>query len=661
MNNNSLNQLTQHIFQDRHLTNLQKIFLSDCKISIIADEAFAHLTNLVELDLSYNYIQQVPTKSLEKLSHSLRKLSLAHNPIQTIEPEAFVTLKQLNTLDLSNCHLSHLKPMAFHNLNQLKDLKLHDNRLTQLPMNALSDLREYLIVDLYGNPWHCDCELRQSIDWMSRHHIQQSIIPTCATPQRHKDIRWHNVKSEEFICPPVVMNKQNELIVGAGSNVSLACTARGTLPLTFVWFQDEKNLTTSRTNLTDPPASTKLLEEKRYEIAEELGPPGHPNITTSILYLFNLKLTDTSLFLCWVENAAGYTIANFSLVVNDSPPAHLTSANSGSSFLRSFGLSRSEAQVGIVTIGFVIILAGAVLILLMFRNSSRSSKSSQSSDRKPSKPTNRSAVGSISAANKFSVVGRAQNARVGGSDDDDDDDDDDTDDHSSSGSSCHKNPKMISVGDLDGFIEHMRSGIINMDYHSMSPVIQFNNTLKSNKNGNQQANQNQQQPLPYLDTSHPMHHFPSASNASSVPYYGNGSASMATTTSDLSPSSGSGNTNFATNGPITNCDLQHPLNEMAQATNTTTTSYTSDYQSGYSEDPANMLPPMYYESSERVMGNPYNQTHLMNAPFIVGQMRPPPLSGSHQQQQQLILQDMIRSRQMLPDQRLHMDPEFQIL
>lgn len=684
MSGNNLNQLPQHIFQDRRLTNLQKLFLSECKISYIADEAFAQLTNLIELDLSHNFIQQVPTKSLEPLRHSLRKLSLAYNSIHVLDSAAFSSLTKLSSLDLSNNQLSQMRTNSFYGLSELRELKLNENRLSQLPMSVIGDLREFVIIDLYGNPWNCDCELRQSIDWMQRHHVQQSINPTCASPQRHKDIRWQNVKPEEFMCPPVIISKQNELVVGAGSNVTLACTARGSPPLTFVWFQDEKNLTgRGSSNQSEPPPSTKLLEEKRYEIAEELGPP---NVTTSILYLINLKLTDTSLFLCWVENAAGYTLGNFSLIVNDSPPAHLSDLSTGgtinglgNSLMRFLGLDSYDTtgtQVTIVSIGFLLLLVAAVICLLMFKQvvSGRSSKSSSHSDLKTQQ-----ANGKLSSSNKFaSTNGKmAPTNRMFASSDEDGTTDDDNQSSSAvssssaagSQSSCRKNnPKFLAVNDLDGFIEHMRSGIINMDYHTMSPVIQFNNTLKSSSNTNhQQANGQQQQPQQMAH----LNHLPSASNASSQhPYYGvqqsNGSNSMATTLSDLSPSSGSASTSFANSNnlviphqqqfiattnasintmqrppPMTNCDFQTQHQLGSQQEMATTTSCTSDYQSGYSGEDAlisgqqqQMMPLVYDYDIGFSESQLYNQT----APLMNGQMpmaaqqlhhstRPPSMNG----------------------------------
>jgi Leucine-rich repeat (LRR) protein len=679
MSGNQLSHLPSHIFQERRLTNLQKLFLSDCKISKIDDEAFAQLTNLVELDLSHNHIQQIPTKPLEAL-RELRKLSLAFNQIHIIDSGVFSPLSRLSALDLTHSQVTHLKPNAFSGLNELRELKLGENRLTQLPMNVLVDLHKNINIDLYANPWHCDCELRQSIEWMQRHQMQPVMSPACASPPRHKDIRWQNIKPEEFMCPPVILNKPEEYVVGAGSNVTLSCSARGSQPLTFVWFQDEKNLTvgTGSSNQNDPPPSTKLLEERRYEIQEELSPP---NITTSMLFLMNLKLTDTSVFLCWVENGAGYTIGNFSLIVNDSPPANLGVGVTGSaigelgaSIGRVFGLelnNSSGLQIAmIIIILLVLLLAAAIVCLIVLKqisNQSNKFNSNAKSDIK-SKQIN----GHVLNSNKFGQqdAKTAQSGQMFASSDDDGITDDEGDERSSrassasgSQSSCVKNnnTRVLAAAELDGFIDYMRSGIINMDYHSMSPVIQFNNgnAKLSNVDMKKQQQQQQHHQLQQLTQ---MNHFPSASNASSQhAYYGsqqtNGTNSRATTLSDLSPSSGSANTSFSNTNPMmVHQQHQHyipgnrTMNPMFRQQNMINCDLTTqqdmidssaapgDYLNGYTEDPLaaqQMGHPMYL--------GPYHPSQVPYDPstLVAHSSRPSSMAGRPELVQNVVFQDMI--------------------
>lgn len=370
-----------------------------------------------------------------------------------------------------------------------------------------------------------------------------------AWTSRQQTVRWTQqvatnpprlAQGADKKAPTMTSSGQTEIIVGAGSNVTLSCSARGQQPLTFVWFQDEKNqaLGGRPNSSADHPATTKVLEERRYEISEEIDAPplnsavqGQPDglegNTTSQLYLFNLKQSDTGLFLCWVENTHGYAIANFSLIVNDSPPARLTNdpsqtgltstSNAGSPIWRSMGLSQSEAQLGFVTIGFVIVLIAGIMFLLMFKHTNLGHNHSQADNNGDIKSNNlsnqvnnkvkglkASQIKHLHAGQNGATIMYAHPANMQKlsqqsapfpaamvmSDSDQDDDctisDEDGSSVADSSSSCNKSPtgqlRVMAPSDLDNFFEHMRSGIINMDYHSMSPVIQFNNNNNTNIN-----------------------------------------------------------------------------------------------------------------------------------------------------------------------------------
>lgn len=111
LNANNFQILPSRAFQERGLVNLQKLFLSRCKLGAISDDAFYQLTNLVELDLSENLLTHVPMKALVN-STNLRRLLLNNNHIATINAESFATLNNLKFLNLSgmcfddNCNRS---------------------------------------------------------------------------------------------------------------------------------------------------------------------------------------------------------------------------------------------------------------------------------------------------------------------------------------------------------------------------------------------------------------------------------------------------------------------------------------------------------------------------------------------------------------------------
>ena len=61
LSGNNLQILPREVFSRRGLLNLQKLYLSNCKIGQINPTAFRGLTNLVELNLSGNLLTSVPT------------------------------------------------------------------------------------------------------------------------------------------------------------------------------------------------------------------------------------------------------------------------------------------------------------------------------------------------------------------------------------------------------------------------------------------------------------------------------------------------------------------------------------------------------------------------------------------------------------------------
>lgn len=271
-----------------------------------------------------------------------------------------------------------------------------------------------------------------------QHNHNQNHNPN---PSHHQHLKISNNNNEEskpvIVNKPVIISQPQEFVVGAGENLTLSCTARGAQPLTFVWFQDEKNLTGDSSHAT---TSTKLLEERRYEIQEEHDPP---NTTTSMLHLMNLKITDTSVFLCWVENGAGFTIANFSLIVKEPLPGE-TADYLFRNVASFFGLDPSGLLVALL----MLLLTAAVICLIVLKHITSSK-------------FNNSSTQSKSSCDKDSIP-----------DADDADADAESDERSSN--EGNNNTRVIAAAELDSFIDHMRSGIINMDYHSMSPVMQFN-------------------------------------------------------------------------------------------------------------------------------------------------------------------------------------------
>ncbi len=71
------------------LTNLQRVSASGVGLTRVDPLALAGLSNLVELDLSDNALNEVPSAALNTDAGSLMSLSLRANVIPTIRSRAF--------------------------------------------------------------------------------------------------------------------------------------------------------------------------------------------------------------------------------------------------------------------------------------------------------------------------------------------------------------------------------------------------------------------------------------------------------------------------------------------------------------------------------------------------------------------------------------------
>ena len=150
---NNLLRIDENVLRERNLYNLQKIYLRHCSIQVVIGRCFEGITNLVELDLSYNLIQVIPKEALKDCRY-LMSLSLKGNPIRRVSRDTFDNLADLQvrniftlkikkrnkifaqTLDLSQCQIAEVAPASFSSLAALHWLKLDNNLLGRLRPSA---------------------------------------------------------------------------------------------------------------------------------------------------------------------------------------------------------------------------------------------------------------------------------------------------------------------------------------------------------------------------------------------------------------------------------------------------------------------------------------------------------------------------------------------
>ncbi|PSN41397.1 hypothetical protein C0J52_25740 [Blattella germanica] len=302
---NNLQTLLRERFQRMRLLNLQKIYLMRCRIKHIDERAFSGLTNLVELDLSENLLTAVPTETFTDYTNLMR-LTLSGNPIRVLKTGAFQHLPYLTTLELSNCEIEMIEDKAFTGLPKLEWLKLDSNRLNNIRGTHI--LPESLRgIDLYKNPWQCDCRLLEFRSWLINSNVPQTIEPICDNPHRLKNIPVKSLELGDLACLPDVTPTTLYLEIAEGRNVSLLCKVSA-IPEARVswWFQGRilQNDSMVAPGLHLYYFVEEGVEEKRSE-----------------LFIFNANTDDNGTFICVAENPAGKAQSNYTIriVVKEEP------------------------------------------------------------------------------------------------------------------------------------------------------------------------------------------------------------------------------------------------------------------------------------------------------------------------------------------------------
>uniref|UniRef100_A0A8C6V5C6 TIR domain-containing protein n=1 Tax=Neogobius melanostomus TaxID=47308 RepID=A0A8C6V5C6_9GOBI len=245
------------------IENLQRLDLSSNYILVLYDSFLLPCSNLTKLDLSQNSLSKLGTSSLQMLTRlsrlnlgnnlltkvprtirnisSLTTLSLFRNKISNLLCLDFSGLHLLKVLDLSMNELRDLNSCVFQDLQNLQDLNignnffhhldhsigetlpklmnlnadfnfieelpkglqtlsLHSNDLSVINERVFEALPSLRYLNLWDNPFACDCSNAGFIDWVIRNtqiYVDGAFDYTCTSPESHRgklllefDYRW---------------------------------------------------------------------------------------------------------------------------------------------------------------------------------------------------------------------------------------------------------------------------------------------------------------------------------------------------------------------------------------------------------------------------------------------------------------------------------------
>ncbi|KAL5278890.1 kek1.2 family protein [Megaselia abdita] len=303
---NNFGTLTNGQFIRSNLLDLQKLYMRKCRISEIEFQALKGLTNLVELDLSHNLLLRVPSEALG-FTPSLRDLNLGGNHILKIGGHAFQSTPALHKLDISNCGIHTISPHAFEGNVELNSLKINGNKLTELRTKTIDSLNKLHNIELYDNPWICDCRLRSTKIWFVQKNVPYTIAPRCSGgPERVLNRTFAQLQLDDFACQPEFMSMNRNVQAFLGENTVIDCRASAVPSPTIRWYLNGRQM--SNGSVYNGNQRIFVFESGLFE-------------KKSRLILTNTQEIDEgdSEVYCVVENNAGAIETNFTLIVLEKP------------------------------------------------------------------------------------------------------------------------------------------------------------------------------------------------------------------------------------------------------------------------------------------------------------------------------------------------------
>lgn len=112
---------------------LENLRISHANLRGIKAHAFVHVRGIKKLDLSENSIDNIDKGAFQDIGHSLMSLKIAHGlSAQMTQLPDIRELTSLRELDLSNNKLKTISDNAFHFLKSLEVLELNDNQIEVL-------------------------------------------------------------------------------------------------------------------------------------------------------------------------------------------------------------------------------------------------------------------------------------------------------------------------------------------------------------------------------------------------------------------------------------------------------------------------------------------------------------------------------------------------
>lgn len=132
------------------MENLKSLFISNCSVMAIDENAFRFMNSLLELDISNNMFRRIAKGTFDYLP-SLTSLNLSSNTLHGMPN--FEGLRNLTTLLLDEMKPKKLLQSleTFPHMSKLKHLSMRNNKLTKISVTLFNNLPSLEKIDLSNN------------------------------------------------------------------------------------------------------------------------------------------------------------------------------------------------------------------------------------------------------------------------------------------------------------------------------------------------------------------------------------------------------------------------------------------------------------------------------------------------------------------------------
>ena len=215
--------------------------LANNVIETLKPEIFAHLQNMIFLNISQNPVIDIPPFIFQNCSELVQLSASDLDNLSYIHRDSFSGLHQLQSLNLhSASNLMFIHPYSFWQLPSLQYLDIGYSGLSTLHQLTFQNATRLHTTKLAGALWSCDCETKWLRSWLTSNETKD-LFPdsdniNCSYPDSMKGMPIARVPEHMFLCEaPMVTNSTMAVSFRIGATATIDCNLKGNPKPEITW------------------------------------------------------------------------------------------------------------------------------------------------------------------------------------------------------------------------------------------------------------------------------------------------------------------------------------------------------------------------------------------------------------------------------------------